>query len=727
MRCRNCGGELKYIEGVWTCNSCGKQYSTQDFLEDVEVYICYLENDESGRRTKDSAIAQEIYNLLEEKKIKTFYKRISASECTGSVADEVDTLALANSKVVLLVGTTSAHFEKIWKANEARIIGKRIIPVYFGMNANDIPKEINAIQALKYDSVAASADLVRGVLNILGRKQEAANYEELHKKESDKRKTVLGIIIAIVIIALIVGGFIWNNISKRQMEDSSEVVQSDNEVVEEIPEESDESTLYEKAVGFMDDERYAEAITALSELGDYKDAKLLKHTCYAKYAGYYLDEDSNTFLHLQVYEDENCGVEIYKIDGNGDRCTVSENTIFDICTTEFAFTDNENNNGNANMELTNDGIVLKLTTSEINSQTYISDTEAKFFLDNKEDQPIRKEVTLAALKEILSKKTTLGDLIRQGYDLSNGQPIYRGSSELTYDFDRTNVSIAVAPYNLDSLEMDEYGLTTFTEELEDPVVYAIVGPASIVAPDKIGEKNEPFVEDDYLFLPNGYPSFADGALLMGADGEAGQKQTISETDMVAFCCKATAGEIQYSETVKALMVSGAAFAKYFEDYSESATYYDVLNEDDEKYEVYVKTNYDAGEGLVYNVYKKDFSAENTGVRQALLDGGTYLLHLWPEGDGSYVHSIKFEGNSMIVDGCIAQYTYDYADRIKEIKSSRIVIDIDDDAKFFFTDSEGEEYISRERFKELMTEQGSNWGIDLRILIQNKAVSFGFYS
>ena len=87
MRCKNCDGDLTYSNGILTCSNCGSSFSPQDYYEDVDVYLCYCESDETGRRKKESAIAQEIDNLLEGEKIKAFYKRVSVGgvvECASA-------------------------------------------------------------------------------------------------------------------------------------------------------------------------------------------------------------------------------------------------------------------------------------------------------------------------------------------------------------------------------------------------------------------------------------------------------------------------------------------------------------------------------------------------------------------------------------------------------------------------------------------------------------------
>ena len=73
MRCKNCGGELIFKGDTTVCESCGAVSKVESIFENTEVFICYIETDDSGRRTKDSIVAQEVYGKLEQNKINAFY------------------------------------------------------------------------------------------------------------------------------------------------------------------------------------------------------------------------------------------------------------------------------------------------------------------------------------------------------------------------------------------------------------------------------------------------------------------------------------------------------------------------------------------------------------------------------------------------------------------------------------------------------------------------------
>ena len=119
MKCKNCGGELTCKTDGYLCESCGSEFAFCAVYEDIDTYICYIETDETGRRTMDSVMAQEICRTLEQAKIKTFYARISADQLTGDDLEEACKAAMHNAKtVVLLHEAINALYLVIGEAKE---------------------------------------------------------------------------------------------------------------------------------------------------------------------------------------------------------------------------------------------------------------------------------------------------------------------------------------------------------------------------------------------------------------------------------------------------------------------------------------------------------------------------------------------------------------------------------------------------------------------------------
>ena len=148
--------------------------------EPYDVFICYKETDESGERTLDSVLAQDIYNELTEKGYRVFFSRITLEDKLGQEYEPYIFAALHSARVMLAVGTSYEHYDAVWVKNEwSRYLQlmaagekKTLIPCYKDLDAYDMPKEFAKLQAQDLGKVGAMQDLVRGVEKILGKKGE---------------------------------------------------------------------------------------------------------------------------------------------------------------------------------------------------------------------------------------------------------------------------------------------------------------------------------------------------------------------------------------------------------------------------------------------------------------------------------------------------------------------------------------------------------------------------
>ena len=140
-----------------------------------DVFICYKETDAKGERTKDSVIAQDIYDKLQESGLKVFFARITLEDKLGKEYEPYIYSALKTSKVMLVVGTTEENFNAVWVKNEwSRFLemmrsdkGKTLIPVYSKIDAYKLPEEFSMLQAQSMDKVGAIQDLTRGVKKVI--------------------------------------------------------------------------------------------------------------------------------------------------------------------------------------------------------------------------------------------------------------------------------------------------------------------------------------------------------------------------------------------------------------------------------------------------------------------------------------------------------------------------------------------------------------------------------
>lgn len=140
-----------------------------------DVFICYKETDENGKRTKDSVIANDIYYELTEKGYKVFYAAITLEDKIGNAYEPIIFAALNSSKVMLSIGTKPEYFNAVWVKNEwSRFLkmiknnrSKILIPCYRDMDAYDLPEEFAHLQALDMSKIGFVQDLIRGIEKII--------------------------------------------------------------------------------------------------------------------------------------------------------------------------------------------------------------------------------------------------------------------------------------------------------------------------------------------------------------------------------------------------------------------------------------------------------------------------------------------------------------------------------------------------------------------------------
>ena len=146
--------------------------------EPFDIFICYKETDNQGRRTQDSVIAYDIYKELTKEGYRVFFARVTLEDKLGTAYEPYIFAALNSAKIMLVVGTTPENFQAVWVKNEwSRYLAlmqendkKTLIPVYKDMNPYDMPEEFSYLQSQDYGKLGAMQDIVRGVDKILGTK-----------------------------------------------------------------------------------------------------------------------------------------------------------------------------------------------------------------------------------------------------------------------------------------------------------------------------------------------------------------------------------------------------------------------------------------------------------------------------------------------------------------------------------------------------------------------------
>lgn len=143
--------------------------------EPFDVFICYKEKDENGKRTKDSVIANDIYYQLTQEGFKTFYAAITLEDKLGKEYEPYIFAALQTAKVMLVIGTQPEYFNAPWVKNEwsryLKIIkadrNKLLIPCYRDMDAYDLPEEFSHLQAQDMSKIGFMNDVIRGIKKLV--------------------------------------------------------------------------------------------------------------------------------------------------------------------------------------------------------------------------------------------------------------------------------------------------------------------------------------------------------------------------------------------------------------------------------------------------------------------------------------------------------------------------------------------------------------------------------
>ena len=140
-----------------------------------DVFICYKESDEKGKRTKDSALAQDIYYQLTDAGYKVFFARITLEDKLGQEYEPYIFAALHSAKVMVVVGTKPEYLNAVWVKNEwSRYLAlmrtdrsRLLIPCYRDMDPYDMPEELSMLQSQDMGKIGFIQDLIRGVKKVV--------------------------------------------------------------------------------------------------------------------------------------------------------------------------------------------------------------------------------------------------------------------------------------------------------------------------------------------------------------------------------------------------------------------------------------------------------------------------------------------------------------------------------------------------------------------------------
>ena len=153
--------------------------------EPFDVFICYKETDDDGKRTVDSSISNDIYYQLTQEGFKVFYAPITLEDKLGYEYEPYIFAALNSAKVMLVIGTKPEYFDSVWVRNEwSRYLklmkaerSKLLIPCYKYMDAYELPDEFAHLQAQDMGKIGFMQDLIRGINKICGNTEPAIKHQ----------------------------------------------------------------------------------------------------------------------------------------------------------------------------------------------------------------------------------------------------------------------------------------------------------------------------------------------------------------------------------------------------------------------------------------------------------------------------------------------------------------------------------------------------------------------
>ena len=143
--------------------------------EPYDIFICYKETDNNGRRTPDSVLANDLYHQLTQEGFKVFFSRITLEDKLGTAYEPYIFAALNSAKIMVVLGTRQEYFNAVWVKNEwSRYLSlikngaeKILIPAYRDMNPYNLPEEFSHLQAQDMSKLGFMQDLIRGIKKII--------------------------------------------------------------------------------------------------------------------------------------------------------------------------------------------------------------------------------------------------------------------------------------------------------------------------------------------------------------------------------------------------------------------------------------------------------------------------------------------------------------------------------------------------------------------------------
>lgn len=170
--------------------------------EPYDVFICYKETGEDGKRTQDSVIANDIYYQLKQEGFKVFYAAITLEDKLGQDYEPCIFSALNSAKVMLSLGTRPEYYNAVWVKNEwSRFLkimkkdrSKMLIPCYRDMDAYELPEEFAHLQAQDMSKIGFINDLVRGIKKVIKKEETPSVVTQQVVQQSNTGSNIMALL-----------------------------------------------------------------------------------------------------------------------------------------------------------------------------------------------------------------------------------------------------------------------------------------------------------------------------------------------------------------------------------------------------------------------------------------------------------------------------------------------------------------------------------------------------
>ena len=595
MICKICGGKIEFENGIGVCSNCSSKIELNQPYNPCDVVLLCIEADEEGRRTKDSVIAQNIYDLLSNKGVSVYFERITASNLIEDELEVANYFGIYRAKVVVIIGTNKSNFESIISESGRNFQDKTIIPVFSNMEAVDLPDSLIKYQATNYDSISGKTDLVNSIAEILGI-EKSVDLEKAYKKTNKKKRAIIATAI-VLILSTILGAAYYVVFCTPMVLDSKK---------------------YEYAQQLLNDGSKIEALEAFKEIEDYQDSSNVIINIYNTYDGYYCSKDEKTSLYIDFQQGKTLLVEIASRNSIGKLTKIEENVKIEGNTIKFEFIDSNNNKGTAAIELNNKGLNLSVSTLGDKTNNSIGNIKESFLTENKKDKPLELTVTGDQLKEWLNSKITISDIKDMGYELVFDRYVSKSGSKdsVSYKIKNSNVYLWFLKYDMTKFGFLDETYNHYKNEskesmYKDFTLVAVNAPVKMVMKEYIGNVFLPIFDNDYIYAPEsdfdfcidefeeciGFYNHYEGVIDEGKTNQKSEKDllkmlpnTIEGNMQVCITNKSVCGEYKYNRIKKYLLEHYSVQRFYKEKIvsikEESWFYVEYITDSDDAYLFY---------------------------------------------------------------------------------------------------------------------------------------------